>query len=187
MFTYLQPFARNYGREVDDAVRQGIISIMKAVFLPLLQSARDRTFTPDSIIESFISTGLIPFNPAKVLDRLPNLTDITTDIPPLTQPCTPPRTVVLQRPTTPKTPETTTAVKDYISSIFDQHPTLTPPVKRAFLQIGKATEVSMAKESIQQEKNAQLRAASFKKKKSDKWILSKACILSAEEAHQLRY
>ena len=52
---------------MDDAVRQGITSISKAVFLPLFQAAIEKTFTPGSILESFISTGLIPFNPQKGL------------------------------------------------------------------------------------------------------------------------
>lgn len=53
------PFAQDYGREVDGAVRQGITSITKAIFLPLSQSAREKTFTPESILESFILYLLI--------------------------------------------------------------------------------------------------------------------------------
>ena len=66
------PYAGAYKREVDEANRNGITGIDKHVFLELLRRARTKSFSPGNIRSSFRAAGLVPYNPAIVLEKLPN-------------------------------------------------------------------------------------------------------------------
>ena len=95
---------------------------------------------------------MIPFNPSRVLEQLPNYTrpTLSKPEPPIEQP--------LLRP---KTPENTTDIKAHLSAIFSglQDLPISTPTRSRILQLGKCAEVFFAEKSIQQEINSQLRAA----------------------------
>src|SRR4051812_14835040 len=52
--------------------RGGITGLNKAIFLQLLKTARAQTMQPRTIRSAFKAAGLIPFNPSRVLQKLPN-------------------------------------------------------------------------------------------------------------------
>lgn len=62
---------RSYGRLVEQKMGLGVNHIDKQEFLHLYQQARPEALHRSNIQSGFASTGLIPFNPARVLDLLP--------------------------------------------------------------------------------------------------------------------
>jgi hypothetical protein len=66
------PYQHFNGQAVDNYMRssQGIEGIKKAVFIPFLTSARDQTFHPTSVQQSFAATGIYPLNPRRVLGKI---------------------------------------------------------------------------------------------------------------------
>jgi hypothetical protein len=61
---------RLYGGAVSTMMRNGVNSIDKEDFLELIADARKGAFKPSTIQNSFLATGLAPFNPDKVLEKL---------------------------------------------------------------------------------------------------------------------
>src|SRR2546423_9710957 len=103
------PYQHNYGRAVDNAVRGGLTGINKAIFLQLLKTAREETMKPRTIRSAFKSTGLIPFNPQRVLGALPNST--------LAPPSTP---SVPNQPAIYPTPLSCEEVQQYVKDVHLQ-------------------------------------------------------------------
>jgi hypothetical protein len=66
-----QPFKHWYGKAVNQAYRTGAFEIDKMEFLHLIPDVRKRTFKKAIIKAAFAETGLYPFNPEKVLNKLP--------------------------------------------------------------------------------------------------------------------
>ena len=66
-----QPFKYWYGKAVNQAYRTGAFEIDKMEFLYLIPDVRKRTFKKTTIKAAFAETGLYPFDPKKVLDKLP--------------------------------------------------------------------------------------------------------------------
>ena len=58
-------------REMDRIVRTGIPRILKVEWLDAFIAGRQQAFTTQNIISGWSGTGLHPFNPQKVLDRVP--------------------------------------------------------------------------------------------------------------------
>lgn len=73
------PLKTAYGRLVQDLARRGIFHIDKADFLAMYRQARQTVHLEQNIISGFRATGLIPFNPDRVLDIL-----VKTPTPPST-------------------------------------------------------------------------------------------------------
>lgn len=61
---------RAYGRIVEDKMRLGINHIDKLDFLAAYPHARKETYKPENLINGFAATGLVPFNPDRVLTQL---------------------------------------------------------------------------------------------------------------------
>ncbi|KAG2000778.1 hypothetical protein GB937_010843 [Aspergillus fischeri] len=64
------PPKRAYGRLVEDKMRLGFNYINKFDFLEAYPQARTAIFSADNIKSGFSATGLIPFNPDRVLSQL---------------------------------------------------------------------------------------------------------------------
>ena len=64
------PLKRSYGQEVQELVRQGIHHIDKEDFLTIYSKVRPFVFTDQNIKSGFQATGLIPYNPQRVLSSL---------------------------------------------------------------------------------------------------------------------
>ena len=59
-----------YGREVQDLARQGIYHIDKVDFLLIYSKVRLTVFLSRNIKSGFLATGLLPYNPQRVLSLL---------------------------------------------------------------------------------------------------------------------
>lgn len=64
------PLKRSYGQEVQESVRQGIHHIDKDDFLTTYSRVRPLVFTDQNIRSGFRATGLIPYDPQRVLSSL---------------------------------------------------------------------------------------------------------------------
>jgi hypothetical protein len=65
------PLKASYGHEVAELARQGIYHVDKEEFLSLYIKARPAVFSSQNIRSGFLATGLIPFDPERVLSSLP--------------------------------------------------------------------------------------------------------------------
>ena len=65
-----QPFKHYHSEAVDHSVRQGNSEFGKLDFLSAFQEMHDLTFTKSTIVSAWKHTGLVPFNPAIVLDKI---------------------------------------------------------------------------------------------------------------------
>ena len=77
------PLQNHYGKLVMDWSKGGgYDALHKSDFWPLLQKAREQTYTPKNIAGAWSGAGLIPYNKQKILRRLEGpLSSIPQDIP----------------------------------------------------------------------------------------------------------
>jgi len=66
-----QPYKHYHSEAIEIASRTGCFEFDKIEFLTAMDSIRRQTFKPTTILSAFRETGLIPFNPSTVLDKLP--------------------------------------------------------------------------------------------------------------------
>jgi hypothetical protein len=64
------PLKKAYGSQIENKMRLGINHITKEEFLPAFSIAHQQTMTVKTISSSFRATGLVPFNPERVLENL---------------------------------------------------------------------------------------------------------------------
>ena len=64
------PLKRSYGKEVQELVRCGIQHIDKEDFLAIYRTIRPTVFTKQNIESGFRATGLLPYEPQRVLSSL---------------------------------------------------------------------------------------------------------------------
>ena len=69
MACFFSPLKRAYGKLVENQARLGFNHIDKLDFLKASQ-AHMETFKSETIKNGFAATGLIPFNPERVLSQL---------------------------------------------------------------------------------------------------------------------
>lgn len=182
------PFQNSYGREVEDAVCLCITGFNKVNFLPLYVAARAKVLQKRTIRNAFSATGLVPYNPKKVFDKIPNYVLLPEDNP------TAQRSSTLNKSTNsstndPVTPKATWQAKQPMAEILgniEHLPEVETPTRKRILQLGKAVEFAFADNAIEQEINTQLRNANKRWKIGDKRVLSKEQVLSMEEALRLR-
>ena len=65
-----QPFKHYHTEAIDRAVRLGDSQFGKLEFLAAFQGFRNETFKPSTIRHAFRSTGIVPFDPNVVLDKI---------------------------------------------------------------------------------------------------------------------
>ena len=64
------PLKKAYGSQIENKMRLGINHITKEEFLPAFFAAHQQTMTVETISSGFRATGLVPFNPERVLENL---------------------------------------------------------------------------------------------------------------------
>ena len=64
------PLAHYYRMEVEEACINGLDSVSKCDFLRFYAEARQKAFTPETVCSSFSESGIVPFNPSVVYDKL---------------------------------------------------------------------------------------------------------------------
>lgn len=125
-----QPLKYYHSEAIDDAVRDGDYECSKLEFLARITTLRSQAFKKKTIRESFRKTGLIPFNPEIVMQKLQDLSPSNT------------------APNLPSTPRTPTCVTR--ETFFT-----TPTIVRAFTLYASAltnTEYSPSSRKIMTEK-----------------------------------
>ena len=64
------PLKQVYGQQVQTSMQLGINHIDKQSFLTLYQYSQTKALSAANICSGFSATGLVPYNPRQVLDRL---------------------------------------------------------------------------------------------------------------------
>jgi hypothetical protein len=152
---------RAYGRQIEQLMRDGVNHIDKSDFLTAYQRARTEAMIPANIRNGFAATGIVPFDPNRVLAKLN--TQIRTP--------TPPPTLPLLQQWIPETPQYPDAVDLQAKSIRESlyrrmHPeTPSSPTESAFRQLVKSAKIAMHSNTILAEENRQLRAENQRQKK----------------------
>lgn len=156
-FTVLK---RSYGRLVENKMRLGINYIDKLDFLVAYLNARAEAFRSQTIQNSFLATGLVPYDPERVLLKL----DIQLKTP------TPPGSRPGSRSSqfTPKTPQNLVQLRRQASSIKAtlERRSYTPPTPtdRMLNQVFKGCELAINSAILLADENTQLRATNEKQK-----------------------
>src|SRR5450432_2354198 len=155
---------RLYGRQIEGLMRNGVNHIDKQDFLEAYHNVRKETMHQSNIQVSFAATGLVPYDPERVLSKLN--TQLRTPTPP---PLPLPLPALDQGPWIPETPHNTTqlelqskAIKDYIKRRTKSPPS---PTDLALNQLVKGCEMAMNSAVLLREEVRQLRAENERQKK----------------------
>lgn len=151
---------RTYGRLVEEKMRQRINHIDKLDFLSAYPQARKEAFKMDNIKSGFMATGLVPYDPERVLTQL----DIYLKTP------TPPGSQSTN--SDPKTPHNLKQLKKQESTVkklLRQHSNSPPtPAKAAMDQVFRSCQTAMNSVAILAKENHDLRAANEKQQQKRK-------------------
>jgi pyruvate/2-oxoglutarate dehydrogenase complex dihydrolipoamide acyltransferase (E2) component len=170
-----QPLAKYYSNEVVDHSHEKHYWLDKEDFIEYYQNARKKALRESNILSAWRTTGLLPFNPQIVLDKLPNR--LTT----------PPESAQIQLILNGSPLNLVVgADHDYISKATQaiKNTMLGSPAEQAI----KTIEYLNASNAILSKSNAQLVALTRARQqaKKGKKAISKARLLSKHDADQLR-
>jgi DDE superfamily endonuclease len=153
---------RLYRRQIEGLMRNGVNHIDKQDFLEAYYNAHIETMNQANIKSSFAATGVLPYDPERVLSKLN--TQLRTPTPPPTS-----GPGLGLGPWVPKTPHNiaelelqSKAIKDYLKRRTKSLPSLTEP---ALDQLVKGCEMAMNSAILLAEENRQLRAINAKQTK----------------------
>jgi DDE superfamily endonuclease len=171
---------RAYGQLIENQARLGINHIDKLDFLAAYPQARESAYKAETIQNSFAATGLVPYNPERVLEKL-NI-QLRTPTPPSSR----------GSDSVPKTPQNIKQLERQASSIkaLLKRRSRSPPspTDAALNQLIKGCQLAMNSAVILAKENSDLRAANEKQKqkraKSARRIASEQG-LSVQQAHEL--
>ena len=145
------PLKKAYGKLVENQARLGFNHIDKLDFLRAYPQAHMETFKSETIKNGFAATGLIPFNPERVLSQL-NI-QLRTPTPPCSQ----------STNSAPKTPSNPKQLKKQATTIerLLQNPTSDSLIKTqsAIKQMVKGYEITMNGAFLLAKENQDLRMA----------------------------
>ena len=138
-----QPYKHWHAEAVDAAACTGCVDFNKLEFLKALGSIRQKALKPSTILSVFRETGLIPYRPKKVVDRLREKEKKRQKDTELRRPATPPVQPQAIKPmfTTPLTIRT---FKQWLSNYMDPE---TPAYPEDLHKIAKVT-ITWATENI---------------------------------------
>jgi hypothetical protein len=74
------PLKKAYGSQIENKMRLGINHITKEEFLPAFFTAHQQVMTIGNIASGFKATGLVPFDPERVLDKLGPIVEATPSL-----------------------------------------------------------------------------------------------------------
>jgi hypothetical protein len=151
---------RSYGRQIEGLMRNRVNYIDKQDFLEAYYTARTETMNQSNIYSSFAATGVVPYDPERVLTKLNTQLRIPTP---------PPATALNQGPWIPETPYNTAqlelqskAIKDYIKRRTRSPPS---PTDLVLNQLVKGCQIAINSTVLLAEENRQLRAENERQKK----------------------
>lgn len=154
------PLKHSYGRGVEAQMRLGINHIDKPEFLSIYQIARKEAMSSRNIKSGFTATGLVPYNPERVLSNL----NVQIRTP------TPPSAIDdLLVPWVTGTPHNIKELHQQAEAIegFIKRRTHSPPspTNQALTQLVKGCQMAMQNAALLTSENAQLRAANARQKR----------------------
>lgn len=173
------PLKHAYGREVQDYIRLGIHHIDKEDFLTIYRSARLSVFTEQNIKSGFRATGLIPYNPERVLSSLT-----------ITKTPSPPRSIAIpSSPWVAETPHNLTELEKQAKLVRErlQH-TSQSPTNQAISQLVKGCQMAMHSAAFLAKENKELRIANERrerKKQHRRQYIARGGTLQAEQGQFL--
>ena len=152
---------RLYRRQIKGYMRNRVNHINKQDFLTVYFAAHTATMNTANIHSSFAATGLVPYDPERVLSKLH--TQLKTPTPPSSS------HITKQGPWGLETPRNTAqlelqakAIKDYIKRRTQSPPS---PTDLAFNQLVKGCQMAINSAVLLAEENRQLRAENQRQKK----------------------
>ena len=177
------PLKRAYTKHLENTFRVGINHIDKLEFLDTYKQARPEVFTKNNILSSFGASGLHPFDPIRVLDR------INAPLRTRTPENDPQQISTHSSPWDPKTPQTTRELQRQTKILADRLRTrsrsLSSPTRIIVDQVFKACSTAMHGVTLLATENKALRAANAKQKHKRKALrvyIGQGDILTGEEA-----
>ena len=130
------PLSKAYKQLVSSRSRYGAVNVSKVEFLNLIQVARKQAMSTTNILSAWRGTGLVPYNPQHVIDKLP-------------RPVTPPSC----RDVNNDTPKTTKRIQEASDVLLTR---MTPSL-RAHVDVLKTTALNaVADRTILQHTNQEL-------------------------------
>jgi len=171
-----QPLAKYYSSEVGQNSHEKHYWLQKEDFITYYQNAQKKALRESNILTAWRTTGLIPFNPQTVISKLPN------------RPITPPESTEIQLILNGASPLNLLvgANNDYVTKATQaiKQTMLGSPAEHAIRTI----EYLNANNAILSTTNAQLVATARARReaKKGKQVISKARVLSKEDADRLR-
>lgn len=151
---------RSYGRQIKGYMRNGVNHINKQDFLEAYYTARTETINPVNIHSSFTATGLVPYDPERVLLKLH--TQLRTPTPPLA-------IAIGQEDWVPETPHNIAELELQSKAIqgYIRRRTKSPlsPTDLALNQLVKGCQIAINSAVLLAEENRQLRAENERQKR----------------------
>jgi hypothetical protein len=170
---------RSYGRQIENLIRVGVNYIDKSDFLPAYLIARTEALTSNTVRSGFAATGLVPYDPERVLSKLNSH---------LRTPTPPPPSSTKQAPWVPETPHNIQELELQAKAIGDfvQRRTAgsTSPTDRAVQQLIKGCQMAMHSAVLLADENKKLRAANERQKKkraARRSYITKGGVLTVQE------
>jgi hypothetical protein len=151
---------RFYGQQIEEYMRNGLNHIDKADFLTAYIMARNESMTTNTVRSGFSATGLVPFDPERVLLKLN--TQLRTPTPPADLPST------QRSPWVPETPYDIAqlelqaqTIKGYLSRRTQSPPT---PTDHALNQLVKGYQMAIHSTILLADENRRLRTKNKRQK-----------------------
>ena len=145
------PLKKAYSRQIESKMRLGNNHITKVEFLPAFHTAYQQAITAETILAGFAATGLVPFNPERVLQNLDAMIQSTPS--PLKG---------SQSSWESKTPKTFPEIKKQAALIQKERRkrrrSLASPSDQHFARLLKGFETAVHDRAILMAENASLRA-----------------------------
>jgi hypothetical protein len=151
---------QSYGRQIEGFIRNGVNHIDKPDFLRAYYSAHTEALSLGNIQSSFAATGLVPYDPERVLSKLH--IQFKTPTPPSTSYANAPANTDAQ-PWAFETPHDTAQLVLQANAM--KRTVLPTPTNRALDQLVKGCQLAMNSAVLLAEENRQLRGENERQKK----------------------
>ncbi|KAF5852433.1 hypothetical protein GGP41_007835 [Bipolaris sorokiniana] len=184
------PLKTAYRDQVERLNRGGINIVGKEHFTSLYDPARTKAFTRRNIKAAWAASGLLPFNPERVLQDMPRPpAELTVSIASEVMPSDPGDEI----PVTPVTPVNTEGLVSLHDLIKQDTSTLDEPSKqrlqRRVQKLASAAQISFAKQGLLQDHNrllAKINGEAKVRRATRSVVLGKAKVMSYEDLEEAR-
>lgn len=173
------PLKLKYGNEVTELARQGIYHIDKIEFLDIYTRVRPAVFSSQNARSGFLATGLIPFDPERVLSLLPVVRT----------PSPPPVSAGSAPAWTSETPHTTAQLEQQarlVNSLLQRGSQ--SPTSQAVNQLVKGCQLAINSAVLLATENKKLHQANQRKKKKQaqrRRYIAQGGVLTGQEGQRL--